>query len=91
MTLWRFLLCCCCGSVGFADLIMAVSLLQDYPHCLPREADEQRCPASLLCCRCGQDQEIQQESLQGIVVLRLEGRLVSEHEVSARAALRLGM
>lgn len=77
--------------MGFAALIVAVSLLQDYPHCLPCEADEQRRSASLLRCGCGQDQEIQQESLQGISVLLLEDRLVSEREVSARASLRLGM
>lgn len=56
-------------SVGFAELTTAVSLLQDHPHCLPCEADEQRCPTSLLCFRCGQDQEVQQEPLQGIQVL----------------------
>lgn len=56
-------------SVGFAELTTAVSLLQDHPHCLPREADEQRRPTSLLCFRRGQDQEVQQEPLQGIKVL----------------------
>lgn len=64
-------------SLGFAEPTTAVSLLQDYPHCLPREADEQRPQASLLCFRRGQDQEIQQEPLQGIL------SFVSRHEVSA--------
>lgn len=48
----KFLLCRCCGPHGLGEVcrcvIRAVSLSQDYPHCLPREADEQRRSASLL-------------------------------------------